>query len=233
MGAVAEVMVDRRSDRSRAGPTSPVRKTGADRVDAGDVSDSRAAGEGHRPAVVQREERRDAGTGGEAGSEQPPAPVDRQAEGVGQDVAGGEHALPTGDPQRLVTALCPHHAARVRAHEWETAGAREPGSLRTLRRLGSRGRGRVHPAGQPTASQRGGRSGDPLAHTVGTVHDDQVDLVGRLPGDADAHPRRGPGLTALGPAGERAPALAMRADELNQGRSLVTHVRPHVANWVG
>ena len=136
-GAGAQVMTDRRGDGRRGRPAAPVRVPRADRVQAGDVADLRAAGHGHGASVVQGEEGRGVGPRGEPDAEQALAPVHGQAEGVGQHVAGGEDPLHPGDAHRLVRGLDAHHVTGVRAHEGQVAGGGEAeggGGLGRLRR---------------------------------------------------------------------------------------------------
>ena len=185
----------------------------ADRVQAGDVADLRAAGHGHGASVVKGEEGRGVGPRSETDAEQALAPVDGQAEGIGQHVAGGEDPLHPGDAHGLVCGLDAHHITVVRAHERQAAGGGEAeggGGLGRLRR--DRGCG-IDRAGQPAAAEHRGRPGDAVAHAVRAVGDDQIDFVRGLTGDTDADPRSAPRLPTLGAADERAPALALRADQ--------------------
>ena len=199
-----------------AAPRPPVRLARADAVDARDVADPGAAGHGDRTAVVQGEEDRGVGAPGEADAEQPLAPVHGKLEGVGQDVPGREHAFDVAHACRPVPALGAHDVSGVDGHEREVAGVDEPQVAGRLGRLGRDRRGGVQHAGQVAPAQHGRRHGDPVAHAVGPVGDDPVEVVGRLAADADAHARRRPRLPVLRAADERAPAFALRADQFQE-----------------
>ena len=110
---------------------------------------------------------------------------------------------------RTTSPACAHITGT--APEWT-----KPRSLGDPAASAATGEAAYSSAGKSAPPQHRDGGGDAVAHAVGPVGDDPVQVVGRLAADADADARRGPRLAALGAADEGAPAFALRADELHE-----------------
>ena len=110
---------------------------------------------------------------------------------------------------RTTSPACAHITGT--APEWT-----KPRSLATSAASAATGEAAYSRPGRRAPPQHRDGVGDAVGHAVRPVGDDPVEVVGRLAADADAHARRGPRLAALRAADERAPAFALRADELHE-----------------